>query len=171
MMKIRSVDFIAPLLRLQEDLKKQPKSTTSCSCEVRIMGSEEVMTLPVRQSTTVLEVKSFVAVKLGIEATSLTAVMKQGCSWRVQTDTEEVARRIFLKGLKSFKRQKHRWEQPIAIIGTGHCGLRQAMFFLKHRETNFVVYDRKKQVGGTSWIDQVGVRKDGSRIHIKIDGN
>lgn len=50
---------------------------------------------------------------------------------------------------------------PIAVIGTGHAGLRQvwgawclrfaatsrfdgqAMWFLKHKEYNFVVYDRK----------------------------
>merc|ERR1740139_2072489 len=50
-----------------------------------------------------------------------------------------------------------KWDTPIAIIGTGHGGLRQAMFFIKHKEFNFVIYDRKNQVGGTSWIDQANV--------------
>jgi len=137
-----------------EDLKKQPKSTTDAICEVRIMGTDEMMTLPVKQSTTVFEVKSFVAMKLGIDPGNLIMVMKGGCSWRVQADCEEVARKVFLKGIKSFTRAKHKWPNPIAIIGTGHAGLRQAMWFLKHKEYNFVVYDRKAQVGGTSWLDQ-----------------
>ena len=42
---------------------------------------------------------------------------------------QEVGRRVFLKGIKSFKRQKHVWREPIAIIGTGHCGLRQAISY------------------------------------------
>ncbi|CAK8987703.1 unnamed protein product, partial [Durusdinium trenchii] len=137
-----------------EDQKKQPKSTTNTTCEIWIMGTEEVMNIPVKQSTTVFEVKFVIATKLGKDPGSLTVVMKGGCSWRQQADTEEVARKIYVKGIKSFTRGKHQWPNPIAIIGTGHAGLRQAMFFLKHKERNFVVYDRKAFVGGTSWIDQ-----------------
>eukprot|EP00434_Breviolum_minutum_P034925 symbB.v1.2.030916.t1/scaffold3532.1/size54609/2 len=137
-----------------DDMKKQPKSQTNATCEICIMGTDEVLTWPVKQSTTVFEIKSAVAIKLGIDPGNLTAVMKQGCHWRVQADCEEVARKIYLKGIKSFTRSKHTWPSPIAIIGTGHAGLRQAMWFLKHKEFNFVVYDRKGVVGGTSWLDQ-----------------
>ena len=31
------------------------------------------------------------AARLGIDPTSLTMVMKQGCSWRVQTDCEAIS--------------------------------------------------------------------------------
>jgi len=137
-----------------DDMKKQPKSQTNATCEICIMGTDEVLTWPVKQSTTVFEIKSLVAIKLGIDPGNLTAVMKGGCHWRVQADCEEVARKIYLKGIKSFTRSKHKWPSPIAIIGTGHAGLRQAMWFLKHKEFNFVVYDRKGVVGGTSWLDQ-----------------
>ncbi|CAE7698912.1 unnamed protein product [Symbiodinium microadriaticum] len=117
-------------------------------------ATASVMTCPVKQSTSVLEIKMFLAMKLGIDPGVMSVVTKQGCSWRIQTDSEEIARKVMVKGIKSFKRERHKWPSPIAIIGTGHAGLRQAMFFLKNKEYNFIVYDRKALVGGTSWIDQ-----------------
>ncbi|CAE7545732.1 unnamed protein product [Symbiodinium natans] len=137
-----------------DDLKKQPKSLTNTTCELRVMGTDEVLVCPVKQSTTVFEIKMFLAMKLGCDPGIMSVIMKQGCSWRAQADSEEIARKVHVKGIKSFKREKHKWPNPIAIIGTGHAGLRQAMFFIKHKEFNFVVYDRKALVGGTSWIDQ-----------------
>ncbi|CAJ1415513.1 unnamed protein product [Effrenium voratum] len=129
-----------------DDLKKQPKSLTSTTCEMQIMGSQEALTMPIQQSTTVHELKMYIAMKMGIDPGSLTFVMKQGCSWRVQADNEEAARKVFVKGIRSFSRERHVWPNPIAIIGTGHAGLRQAMWFIKNQEFNFVVYDRKARL-------------------------
>eukprot|EP00442_Polarella_glacialis_P046168 CAMPEP_0115120874 /NCGR_PEP_ID=MMETSP0227-20121206/45935_1 /TAXON_ID=89957 /ORGANISM="Polarella glacialis, Strain CCMP 1383" /LENGTH=637 /DNA_ID=CAMNT_0002522595 /DNA_START=92 /DNA_END=2005 /DNA_ORIENTATION=- len=137
-----------------DDLKKQPKSQTSTVTELKVFAGDETMSVPVVHSTTVLEMKHFLASKLGRDPASMSIVMKKGCSWRIQADCEEIARKVVVKGIKSFKREKMQWPKPIAIIGTGHAGLRQAMWFLKCKEYNFVVYDRKGQVGGTSWIDQ-----------------
>jgi len=140
---------------MAEDFKKQPKSTGNTTCEMRCHGNDvEVVTIPVLRSTTCWEVKTVIATRLGIEACSLAFVSKQGCTFRKCYDTEEIPRKIVIKGISSFLRQKQTWEHPLVIIGTGHMGLREAMWFLRNQEYNFVVYDRKSTVGGTSWWDQ-----------------
>lgn len=139
---------------LQEDNRKQPRSTSHSQCTLRIAGSDEEWVLPTYTSTKVCEIKRLIGAKLGREPGTIMLVTKQGCSWINQKDTDEVARRVTVRGITSFKREKVKWPYPMAIIGAGHLGLRQAMWFLKHQETNFVVYDRHSTVGGMAWHDQ-----------------
>lgn len=122
--------------------------------ELRIQGTDEVLNIPIQTSTIVFDVKCMLAVKLGFDPGRIDFVTKQGCSWRTQQNHEECRRKIFVKGIRSFSRDKMQWQHPLCIIGTGHAGLRQAMYWLKNKERNFVVYDRKPEVGGTSWWDQ-----------------
>jgi len=139
---------------LKEDFKKQPKSTSFVETELRIHGTEEMMKVPLQTSTVVYDLKCMLAVKLGCDPGRIQFVTKQGCTWRMQMDTEECRRKIWVKGIKSFSREKMKYQHPLCIIGAGHAGLRQAMYFLKYKEYNFVLYDRKPEVGCTSWFDQ-----------------
>mmetsp|Transcript_17724 Transcript_17724/g.44887 ORF Transcript_17724/g.44887 Transcript_17724/m.44887 type:complete len:642 (+) Transcript_17724:61-1986(+) len=138
----------------RDDLTKQPNSFTQTSSELTIFGKDEKLVLPVFSSTQVCEIKGMLAQRLGIDSASLIFLTKQGCHMRKQLDIEEIARKVVVKGIPSFKRQRKAWEHPMVVIGAGHAGLRQAMWFLKHGDTNFVLYDRKQTVGGTSWWDQ-----------------
>jgi len=135
------------------DLAKQPRSLSSAVTELTVFGTDETLKMSVVSSTQVIEVKQLLAQRLGIDPSALTFLTKQGCLVRRQYDTDEIARKVSVKGIASFRRARKIWEHPIAIIGTGHSGLRQAMWFLKHGETNFVLYDRRHDVGGTSWWD------------------
>jgi len=139
---------------LMEDEKKQPRSLRLTATELRIFGTDEVLVVPVYSSTQVCEVKQLLAQRIGVDPTILHFVVKQGCTIRKQYDTDEVARKVLIKGIPSFKRRRHQWQHPFAVIGAGHSGLKQAMWFLKHKETDFIVYDRRPTVGGTSWWDQ-----------------
>lgn len=134
--------------------KAQPRSLLRTSTELRVAGTEEVITMPVVASTQVFEVKQMLSLRLGVDPLSLTFMTKQGSFTRKQKDQEEIARKVTIKGIASFRRSRTVWEHPLAIIGAGHAGMRQAMWYLKHGETNFVIYDKKHTVGGTSWWDQ-----------------
>ena len=130
-------------------------STTATSTELRIHGSDEVLEIPVVVSTTVLDVKQMLQDKLGLsDPGQLTFVAKQGCYWREQKDHEEIRRKVTIKGIKSFERPRMQHPHPIAVIGAGHIGLRQAMIFMKHKEFNFVIFDRRPKVGGSAWWEQ-----------------
>mmetsp|Transcript_21045 Transcript_21045/g.44885 ORF Transcript_21045/g.44885 Transcript_21045/m.44885 type:complete len:642 (+) Transcript_21045:55-1980(+) len=139
---------------IKDTLKQQPRSLTNTSVTLQIYKSEEVIQLPCLQSTTVIEIKQMLASRLGIDWQDLDVVVKQGACWRKQTNHEDIARKVVITGISSFMKQKQVWPHPVAIIGAGHLGLKTAMCYLKHGTTNFVVYDRKHTVGGTSWWDQ-----------------
>mmetsp|Transcript_35151 Transcript_35151/g.81022 ORF Transcript_35151/g.81022 Transcript_35151/m.81022 type:complete len:618 (-) Transcript_35151:111-1964(-) len=132
----------------------QPASQTPATTELRIPGTDEVLTMPVVTSTKVLELKEYLAAKLGMNTDDLQFVTRAGCSWRKQMDHEEVRRQVHVKGIKSFKPQRVQYEAPFLIIGAGHIGLRHGLYLLQHDHTNFVIVDRRDKVGGTSWISQ-----------------
>lgn len=138
----------------KRDLAKQPKSLTHTETELKILGSEETLRVPVLSSTLVWDLKVILATRLAINPGKLVFVTKQGCTYRTQSDFEEVRRTVVVKGIKSFKRAKHQWSAPLTVIGAGHMGLRLGLYFLKHEEHNFVIYDRNAVVGGTSWLHQ-----------------
>jgi len=130
-------------------------SKTSVTTQLLLWGSDETLSLPVTVATTVWDVKLMLGQRLAVEPTgTMNFVTKQGCYWREQLDHEEIRRKVWVRGIKTFERERVEHPHPIAVIGAGHIGLRQAMIFLKHRQTNFVVFDRKPKVGGQSWWDQ-----------------
>merc|ERR1719428_2183826 len=81
-------------------------------------------------------------------------VQKQGCIYRQMYPHEQVARKMMVMGIKSFKRLPMKYDNPKVIIGAGHLGLRMAMFLVERKEFNFCVVDRMDRVGGTSWMYQ-----------------
>ncbi|CAE7320740.1 TNPO1 [Symbiodinium sp. CCMP2456] len=91
---------------------------------------------------------------LGVDPDSLQFATKAGCSWRMQMDHEEVRRKVNVKGIKSFKPERTKYEDPFLIIGAGHIGLRHGLFLLQNDHPNFIIVDRRDKVGGTSWISQ-----------------
>lgn len=134
---------------------REDVSKTVVHTEMRIWGTSEVMSFPVIVATTVWDIKLLLADRLGMEATGTMAfVTKQGCYWREQLDHEEIRRKVWVRGITSFQRPRAEYPHPIAIIGCGHIGLRQAMIFMKAKEFNFVLFDKKPKVGGISWWDQ-----------------
>jgi len=133
---------------------RQPASLSPVSTVLTIYGSDESMTLPCVTSTKVIEVKEMLAGKLGVDPTTISFVTRQGCANRKQYDHEEIRRNVTVVGIKSFTRQKERYVHPMVIIGAGHIGLRHGLWFLKYKMENFVIIDRRNQVGGTSWIAQ-----------------
>lgn len=139
-------------------VKVQPRkdiSDTPVETELRVWGTEETMTIPVTVATTVWDIKLLLSSKLAMDATgTLAFVTKQGSYWREQLDHEEIRRKVWVKGIKTFERQRVEYAHPIAIIGCGHIGLRQAMVFMKYKQYNFVLFDRKPKVGGQSWWEQ-----------------
>jgi len=129
-------------------------STTAAVTELRISNSDEVLQLPVMVATTVWDIKELLSTRLGIDSGAMQFVTKQGPYWREQNDCEEIRRKVLVRGIKSFERSRMEYPHPMAVIGAGHIGLRQAMVFLKAKEHNFVLFDRKPKVGGQSWWDQ-----------------
>jgi len=127
-----------------------PKTVT-----LKVANSQETMTIPVYTGTKVEEVKMILGYKLGKDPGELRFLMKQGCSFRDNLNIEEVARTVIVHGIRSFQREKQQYYHPHAIIGAGHLGLKTAMTWLCHeKNTNFVLFDRRPEVGGTSWWQQ-----------------
>eukprot|EP00913_Durusdinium_trenchii_P034203 g32010.t1 len=63
-----------------------------------------------------------------------------------------MATAVSVKGLKSFRPQRHQWPHPAGVIGAGYNGLKTAMIYAKSGNNNFVVFDRNDKVGGYCWI-------------------
>lgn len=131
-----------------------PPSLSVKEVQIKIPGCNEVLTLPVYTNTKVIEVKTLLEDRLGVDADRLRLVYKTGSNYRQHQDCDEIARHVVLHGVKSFRRVKKHYEFPHLIIGAGHIGLKFAMTWLMEGVTNFLVVDRKAQVGGTSWLDQ-----------------
>lgn len=145
---------IYPVASRKESKPGNEFSRTDVETELRIANTDEVVIVPVQVSTTVADVKDMLVEKYGVGKESMAFVTKQGCYWREQKDVEEIARKVIIRGIKSFKRNRKEYPHPIVVIGAGHIGLRQAMIFHKYNEHNFVIFDKKPKVGGQSWWDQ-----------------
>lgn len=117
-----------------------------------VFGGSEELEIPVKISTRVRTVKEMLADKTGVHPDSLSFLAKQGAYNKILLDTDEVRSKVWVKGLESFERQKKRYQHPHCIIGAGHNGLRQALAFAEEKNSNYVVFDRRDRVGGTSWI-------------------
>mmetsp|Transcript_99689 Transcript_99689/g.282342 ORF Transcript_99689/g.282342 Transcript_99689/m.282342 type:complete len:726 (-) Transcript_99689:27-2204(-) len=121
---------------------------------VKIHSTGEQMTVPVQVCTRVWDVKCAIA---GFSMTSpeqLTFVVKQGCTFRIQNDNEEVGRVVTIKGITAFAPQAHKWPNPTIIIGAGYNGIKNALLYAHYGNRDFVMYDRYDRVGGHAWIVQ-----------------
>lgn len=145
-----------------------PPSKTQKTCTLKILNNpHESMTIPVYTNTKVFEVKGLLAYRLSIDVDQLSFTIKQGSHYRKNFDHEEVARVVTISGIRSFLREKTVWPHPHIVIGAGHCGLKTAMTWLMETPqfTNFVVFDRRDRVGGTSWIQQANTK---SRLQTEV---
>jgi len=145
--------IVGPLVK-DMGVGRQPASLSPVSTVLTVYGSDESMTIPCVTSTKVVEIKEMLAGKLAIDPCTISFVTRQGCAMRKQLDHEEIRRHVTVVGIKSFKRDRRRYEHPMVVIGGGHIGLRHGLWFLKYKMTNFMIFDRRNIVGGTSWIVQ-----------------
>lgn len=137
-----------------DPLGAHQKSQTRTTTTIKIAGTNEEMTLPCWSSTKCSDIAAVLEKDLGLQEGSLQFVSKQGAYMKPLYLSDEIGRKVFVKGIKSFKRPPFPRKDPTAIIGAGHLGLRTAMQFMKKKDFNFVVLDRHSTVGGTSWHDQ-----------------
>jgi len=134
-----------------------PPSLTQRPTILKVFGTDEQLAIAVYTNTKVIEVKQILSFKLGIEPGQLRFNFRQGTLIRQNLDMEEVSRNVTIHGIKSFRREKKAYPHPHCIIGAGHNGLKMAMTFLMEQPeafTNFILYDRRPEVGGTSWWQQ-----------------
>lgn len=144
---------------------KDPPSMTPKTVMLKVYGTEETMAVPVYTNTKVVEVKAMLENRLGIDAGILKFTHKQGCAIRENLNCEEIARHVCIRGVKGFSREKKEYNYPHAVIGAGHIGLKLAMTWLMEKYTNFVVLDRRPEVGGTSWWQQANAT---SRLQTEV---
>jgi len=132
---------------------------------LRVYGTDETMSLPVYTNTKVFEVKGMLAYKLGVDPENLAFTYKQGSHYRTNADHEEIARQVMVHGIRAFRRERAQWPFPHAVIGAGHIGLKIAMTWIQDKFYNFVVFDRRPEVGGTSWWCQANAT---SRLQTEV---
>mmetsp|Transcript_17374 Transcript_17374/g.50815 ORF Transcript_17374/g.50815 Transcript_17374/m.50815 type:complete len:631 (-) Transcript_17374:57-1949(-) len=139
-----------------EGIGADPPSTSQRHTVFKIQGGEETLVIPVYTNTKVTEVKYFMAMMLGVDIGRLKFTHRQGTMIRQNLDCEEVARQVTVHGIKSFSREQKEWPYPLVIIGAGHLGLKTGLTWLmeKPQYTNWVLFDRRPEVGGTSWWQQ-----------------
>mmetsp|Transcript_22784 Transcript_22784/g.52045 ORF Transcript_22784/g.52045 Transcript_22784/m.52045 type:complete len:719 (-) Transcript_22784:43-2199(-) len=127
-------------------------STSFKECTLQLYGTDETYKLPVQTCTRVGDVREALGNVVLDDTSRVKFLVKQGCSTRILSDTDEVATKMTVKGLKSFKPVPKVWPHPIGIIGTGYHGLKTAMAYAKAGNFNFVSFDRNDRVGGYCWI-------------------
>jgi hypothetical protein len=141
----------------RETIKGQEHGQVSnawISITLTIKGTDKEQTFPCQTATTVYEIMERLAYTLSCDPFVMKFVQKQGCIYRQMYPHEQVARKMMVMGIKSFKRLPMKYDHPRVIIGAGHLGLRMAMFMVERKQLDFVVFDRMDRVGGTSWLYQ-----------------
>lgn len=128
------------------------KSETRRTVTLKILGGDDVLELPCTTQTTVGEVKEIVAGQACVDADEILFFYKAGAYTTRQKDIDQIQPVTLVKGIRSFKAQKHQWPHPIGIIGTGYHGLKTAMTFMLDGNDNIVCFDRNNKVGGYCWI-------------------
>mmetsp|Transcript_46817 Transcript_46817/g.100111 ORF Transcript_46817/g.100111 Transcript_46817/m.100111 type:complete len:628 (-) Transcript_46817:54-1937(-) len=128
------------------------KSHSRRDVHMTIFNTDKHFDIPVETTTKVIEIKYFLAQKLGIDISDLTFLVKSCSTWKKLADWEEMRPKVIVKGIRQWEREKQQYPHPIALIGAGHNGLRQALSFLKEGIKDFIAYDRHDILGGTAWV-------------------
>mmetsp|Transcript_34507 Transcript_34507/g.80134 ORF Transcript_34507/g.80134 Transcript_34507/m.80134 type:complete len:702 (+) Transcript_34507:56-2161(+) len=129
-------------------------SPTFTECILKVYGTDETVTLPVQTCTKVRDVKNVIGYRAQVHPDDLSFVVKQGCSWVVQSDSAEVGRRVTVRGLRSFTPPKMEWPHPIVFLGAGYGGIKNALLYRHRNENNFMIFDRYDRIGGHAWLVQ-----------------
>mmetsp|Transcript_63406 Transcript_63406/g.147729 ORF Transcript_63406/g.147729 Transcript_63406/m.147729 type:complete len:806 (-) Transcript_63406:121-2538(-) len=123
-------------------------------CTLKIQGSSETITIPVQVCTKVWDVKCAVANQAMVSPDQLTFVTKQGCSWRIQLDTDEIGRTVTVRGIVAFAPQPHKWPHTTIMIGAGYNGIKNALLWMYENSTDFHIYEKYDRIGGHAWLVQ-----------------
>lgn len=126
-------------------------STSFREVTLKLFGKSDTLTFTVQTCTKVADVKAALARSLLLEQDNMEFLVKQGCSTRRQRPQEEVASQVVVKGITSFKPQKHRWPHTVAVIGCGFGGQKTLMSYLRDGDTNIVAFERLPGLGGFIW--------------------
>lgn len=129
-------------------------SHTFVECTLVIAGTDETLKLPLQICTKVEAVRTALSAKLGyINPNEISFVIKQGCTFKTMLDQDQVARRMVVRGITSFKAGLHKYPHPYGIIGAGYNGIKTALFLEKDGQTDYVIFDRYDRVGGHAWLE------------------
>jgi len=130
------------------------ESRTHIDITLTAFGTTETLTLPAQTCTKVVELKEGLAKYLGyMEPAELIFVTKIGSFYKQLADTDQVVRKITVKGIKDFKFPAYRYEHPYGIIGAGYLGIKTAMWLIHQGREDFVVFDRYPRAGGHAWLE------------------
>merc|ERR1719428_2039583 len=110
------------------------------------------MSLPLVTCTKAGEVRMSLAERLGMKDSDIAFFVKEGAFMKKLSDFQEMGSTVYVKGLKTFKKVRKEFPHPHVIIGAGQGGLRQAICFAQYGQENFVVFERREKLGGTSWL-------------------
>mmetsp|Transcript_28678 Transcript_28678/g.89163 ORF Transcript_28678/g.89163 Transcript_28678/m.89163 type:complete len:516 (-) Transcript_28678:649-2196(-) len=121
---------------------------------LKVQSTGETMSMPVQVCTKVWDVKLAIANQAMVSPDEMTMICKQGCTWRVQLDTEEIARVTTVKGLKGFNPQPMKWPHTTIFIGAGYNGIKHALLWAHEGNEDYHIYDRYDQIGGHAWLVQ-----------------
>lgn len=114
----------------------------------------ETITFCVQVCTKVGDLRGVLCAKLGyIELHEIEFIIKQGCTFKKMHDSDQVARRMTVRGVKNFRSSCHEYPHPYGIIGCGYNGIKTALFLLHSEQTNFMVFDRYDRCGGHCWLE------------------
>mmetsp|Transcript_18418 Transcript_18418/g.41663 ORF Transcript_18418/g.41663 Transcript_18418/m.41663 type:complete len:713 (+) Transcript_18418:87-2225(+) len=127
-------------------------STSMRMATIFVDKSEERLYLPVQTCTTVGDVKAALAEILKMPTGALEFYTKAGLRGRRLKSTDEVPSTALVKGITSLRRQRHGWPHPTVIIGGGYNGIKYGMRCIKDGQENFVIFERKDQLGGHQWL-------------------
>jgi len=119
---------------------------------MKLYGTEEKITFPCQTCTKVEDVKQALAAATLTKPEDLRFIVKQGCSTRALLNTDEMGTNVTVRGLASFKPQRHKWPHPAGVIGAGYHGLKTLIMYVKSGNTDIVCFDRNNKVGGYCWI-------------------
>lgn len=129
-------------------------SHTFIDCTLVIPGTDETLTMAMQVCTKIEELKRALSARLGfIEPDSLVLVTKQGCTFKKMQNSDQVLRRMCVRGIQSFKPPLHKYEHPYGVIGAGYNGIKTALFLLKDGQRDFIMFDRYDKIGGHCWLE------------------
>lgn len=130
------------------------RSQTWFDCTLVAYGSGDTMTVPVQNCSTCMELKQALAYKQGfIDPYSITFMVKNCSSTKLMKDTDRVARKMIVKGVKNFQEPRHEYPHPYGIIGAGYNGIKTALILEHHKQQDYCIFDRYDRVGGHCWLE------------------
>jgi len=136
------------------------------------MGSGEELTFPMMQASTAFDVKAMLADALGEDANRIELYDKIGCKFKRMRNSEEIATKVLVKGVKKFARREEDYPHPFISVGGGHLSLRQCLHWTRKGQ-DWALFERKTKVGGNAWNGIANkwskLQSEGPHYHLNWD--